>query len=123
MTPQQQRCLSYIRDYIADHDGVAPSYAEIAVNLGMASKQGIHRLISALESRGYLTRVPTLARSIRLADSDDASLLSPRLLAKLHAYCARTGERPDAVVCELVGIFLGEEEGGAIATRAAEASP
>ncbi len=55
MTPQQKRCLDFIRDHIARH-GVSPSYREIAKGLGLKSTAGVSRLVAALIIRGHLYR-------------------------------------------------------------------
>ncbi|MFE0019297.1 LexA family protein [Mesorhizobium sp. NPDC059054] len=65
MTTRQRALLVFVRGYI-DRHGVAPSFEEMKSGLGLASKAGIHRMISGLEDRGFLTHAPRRARSIRL---------------------------------------------------------
>jgi len=49
-----------------DGDGVCPSFEEMRGALDLQSKSGVHRLIGALEERGYLRRLPNRARAIEL---------------------------------------------------------
>ena len=48
---------------------IPPSFEEMKVALNLKSKSGIHRLITALEERGFLRRLPHRARSIELLKS------------------------------------------------------
>lgn len=63
LTPNQSRCLAAIERHLADH-GFAPSYEELAAALDLRSKSSIHRLITALERRGFIRRMPQCARAI-----------------------------------------------------------
>lgn len=65
MTVRQRALLMFVRAYIGRY-GVAPSFEEMKSGLGLASKAGIHRMITGLEERGFLTHAPRRARSIRL---------------------------------------------------------
>ncbi len=61
--------------------GVPPSFDEMKDALDLRSKSGIHRLISALEERGFIRRLPNRARAlevIRLPDSIAPGLANPR---------------------------------------------
>lgn len=64
LTRCQKEALEFIREYCAEHGGVAPSYDEIMSGLGIHSKSGVHRLVTALEQRGHIDRIPGIARSI-----------------------------------------------------------
>jgi|TARA_R100000789_G_scaffold98626_1_gene102922 SOS-response transcriptional repressor LexA len=65
MTPRQKECFDFISGFW-DEKGYAPSYDEIAEALGAKSKASIAGLVSKLEERGFIRRVPHLARSIHL---------------------------------------------------------
>lgn len=65
LTARQRDLLTFIRRYIGQH-GIAPSFDEMKAELGLASKSGIHRMISGLEERGYISRMPDRARAITL---------------------------------------------------------
>lgn len=63
LTRKQRELLLFISAHQAD-TGVTPSFDEMARGLGLASKSGVHRLISGLEERGYVRRLPHRARAI-----------------------------------------------------------
>ena len=65
MTPRHKGCLDFIGAFWADK-GYAPSYDEIKDALGAKSKSSVAALVTKLEERGYIQRMPNLARSIRL---------------------------------------------------------
>jgi repressor LexA len=65
MTKKQKETLDFIREFWADK-GYAPSYDDIADAVGLRSKSGINRLISALKERGWIDYIPNKARSIRV---------------------------------------------------------
>lgn len=65
MTEKQYALLKYLREYMADKP-VAPSYEEMMNHLEVTSKSGIHRLLSALEERNHIRRIPNRARAIEL---------------------------------------------------------
>ena len=66
MLTQKQRDLLILIDKRIKAVGVPPSYDEMKDALGLASKSGIHRLISALEERGFICRLPNKARAIEV---------------------------------------------------------
>jgi SOS-response transcriptional repressor LexA len=66
LTQVQQRVLGYIGRYIAEHDGVPPSFDEIMTEVGVVSKSGVHRIVTALEERGYIKRLHNRARTLSL---------------------------------------------------------
>ena len=66
VTAPQHRVLEFVRDYIAEHQGIGPSFEEIMEGTGYASKCSIHRILSNLEKRGYIERVKHAARAIRV---------------------------------------------------------
>ncbi|WP_395393109.1 MarR family transcriptional regulator [Novosphingobium sp. BL-8A] len=68
LTTQQSRLLSYLAGYLASTGGVAPSFDEMCAATGIASKSGIHRLLSSLEERGHVRRIPQRARAIEIVD-------------------------------------------------------
>lgn len=75
MTPRMSACLRFISTFWAEKD-YAPSYDEIRKGLGVKSKGSVSELVAKLEERGYIERMPNLARSIRVcrrADTPGAS--------------------------------------------------
>ena len=70
LTAKQQQLLLFIHGRLKD-DGISPSFDEMKDALGLKSKSGIHRLINALEERGFIKRMTNRARAlevIRLPD-------------------------------------------------------
>jgi repressor LexA len=73
LTRKQHELLTYLQRYLGDH-GVSPSFDEMRDALGLKSKSGIHRLITGLEERGFIRRLPHRARAIEvLRLPEDAS--------------------------------------------------
>ena len=65
LTKKQKNLLLYINKKIRS-TGVSPSYEEMKNSLNLKSKSGIHRLISALEERGFIRRVAHKARALEV---------------------------------------------------------
>jgi len=65
LTRKQKELLLLIRDRLAV-DGVPPSFDEMKIALGLKSKSGIHRLITGLEERGFIKRLPHRARALEI---------------------------------------------------------
>ena len=65
LTKKQHQLLLFIHDRL-NRDGVAPSFDEMKEALELRSKSGIHRLIIALEERGFLRRLPHRARALEV---------------------------------------------------------
>jgi repressor LexA len=71
LTPKQQELLSFIQTRL-DEGGVSPSFEEMKDALDLRSKSGIHRLINALEERGFIRRLPNRARALEVLKLPDA---------------------------------------------------
>jgi repressor LexA len=65
LTRKQQELLLYINDKL-NEGGVSPSFDEMKDALGLKSKSGIHRLITGLEERGFIRRLPHRARALEV---------------------------------------------------------
>lgn len=63
MTEKQRQLLSFIERFQASH-GSAPSFEEMKDALGLRSKSGVHRLVSALAEAGHISRARYRARRI-----------------------------------------------------------
>ena len=63
LTNKQKQLLSLLIKRI-EQDGVSPSYEEICLELNLKSKSGIHRIVKALEERGYIEHLENKARAI-----------------------------------------------------------
>lgn len=65
LTRKQHELLCYIHDRLAE-TGVSPSFEEMKEALDLKSKSGVHRLISALEERGFIHRLANRARALEV---------------------------------------------------------
>ncbi len=65
LTKKQKDLLLFIHEKMSEDD-IPPSFEEMKEALGLKSKSGIHRLISALEERGYIQRLPHRARALEI---------------------------------------------------------
>lgn len=65
LTKKQKNLLIFINEKLK-RTGISPSYDEMRVSLNLKSKSGIHRLISALEERGFIKRLPHKARALEV---------------------------------------------------------
>jgi len=65
LTRKQYELLRFISERLKE-SGVPPSFDEMKDALDLRSKSGIHRLITALEERGFIRRLPNRARAIEV---------------------------------------------------------
>ncbi len=65
LTPKQKELLMFIHERVKE-SGVPPSFDEMKDALDLRSKSGIHRLITALEERGFIRRLPHRARALEI---------------------------------------------------------
>ena len=63
LTNKQNQLLCFLIERIEQY-GVSPSYEEICLELNLKSKSGIHRIVKALEERGYIQHLENKARAI-----------------------------------------------------------
>ncbi len=79
LTRKQHELLSFVNERLTN-TGISPSFEEMKEALGLRSKSGVHRLITALEERGFIRRLPHRARAlevIRLAEQQGAPVARP----------------------------------------------
>ena len=67
LTERQRQVLDFIRQHIMEQ-GIAPSVREICTHFGLRGPAGIHRILKALENKGFLTSTPGKKRSWRLTE-------------------------------------------------------
>ena len=98
LTRKQHELIRFIQSRLED-TGVSPSFEEMKDALDLKSKSGVHRLISALEERGFIRRLPNRARalevmrqpedvtkgSVRAAANGNSALMGMRAPAKAAA--------------------------------------
>ena len=65
LTKKQKELLNFIHSF-QSKNGVTPSYEEMKSALGLRSKSGIHRLVIALEERGFVKRLAHKARALEV---------------------------------------------------------
>lgn len=65
LTAKQRELIVFIQQRL-EETGVSPSFEEMKEALDLKSKSGVHRLISALEERGFLRRLPNRARALEV---------------------------------------------------------
>ncbi len=65
LTRKQHELICFIEDRLAQ-TGISPSFEEMKDALSLKSKSGVHRLISALEERGFIRRLPNRARALEI---------------------------------------------------------
>jgi repressor LexA len=70
LTRKQSELLTYIQARLGE-SGVSPSFEEMKDALALKSKSGVHRLISALEERGFIRRLPNRARALEILRMPD----------------------------------------------------
>jgi repressor LexA len=73
LTQKQLNLFNFLKTKL-EKSNVSPSYEEMKVALGLNSKSGIHRLIIALEERGFIRRMHNKARAIEIIDNKKDSL-------------------------------------------------
>lgn len=88
LTKKQIQLLEFIQTRMA-RDGVPPSFDEMKLALDLRSKSGIHRLVTALEERGFIRRLPHRARALEILrlpealmrDDTEAGGFKPRVIS------------------------------------------
>ncbi len=88
LTRKQNELLLFINKRLND-DGVSPSFDEMKEALRLKSKSGIHRLITGLEERGFLRRLPHRARALQVLKLPDAAALPAANVTPLLAEARR----------------------------------
>lgn len=84
LTTKQQELLTFINNRL-DEGGVSPSFEEMKDALDLRSKSGIHRLINALEERGFIRRLPNRARALEVLKLPDGMDRARKAAAALAA--------------------------------------
>lgn len=72
LTRKQHELLIYIHDRLSE-SGISPSFEEMKEALDLKSKSGVHRLISALEERGFIVRLANRARALEVVKMPERS--------------------------------------------------
>ena len=72
LTAKQRELLIFIKQRLGE-TGISPSFDEMREALDLKSKSGVHRLISALEERGFIRRLPNRARALEVLKMPETS--------------------------------------------------
>ena len=91
LTAKQRDLLNFLREYQQEHDH-APSFDEMKDAVGLKSKSGIHRLVSALEERGHIRRLANRARAIEIIDETPVAQANPKPSADSNVVQANFGQ-------------------------------
>ena len=110
LTRKQHELLTFINQRLAA-TGIAPSFDEMKDALNLRSKSGIHRLISGLEERGFIRRLPHRARALEVVRLPEESAAQPA--------AAVAGERGRFSPTVIRGDFAGALPGTPVASDAA----
>ncbi len=92
LTAKQRELLQFITVRL-EENGVSPSFEVMKDALDLKSKSGVHRLISALEERSFIRRLPNRARALEVIRQPEDSVAAPRVRANDNVVPMR---RPDA---------------------------
>ena len=76
LTAKQHELLSFINHRLGE-TGISPSFDEMREALELKSKSGVHRLISALEERQFIRRLPNRARALEILKMPDLAVTKP----------------------------------------------
>lgn len=107
LTAKQHELLQFIQRRL-EESGISPSFEEMKEALDLKSKSGVHRLISALEERGFIRRLPNRARALEVIKQPEDSVSVPRKakndnLAPLNKAPARPEPANDVIEIPLHG--------------------
>lgn len=81
LTPKEAELYAYLRQRISA-TGVGPSFEEMREAMGLNSKSGVHRILTALELKGRIRRLPHRARAIEIIGDGQADPYSVRAVAR-----------------------------------------
>jgi repressor LexA len=73
LTRKQHELITFIQNRL-EASGISPSFEEMKEALDLKSKSGVHRLISALEERGFIRRLPNRARALEVIKTPEGSV-------------------------------------------------
>ncbi len=95
LTAKQHELLLFIQRRL-EESGISPSFEEMKEALDLKSKSGVHRLISALEERGFIRRLPNRARALEVLKQTEDSNSKQAAAANANDTVARVTTPPAA---------------------------
>ncbi|NQX94493.1 MAG: transcriptional repressor LexA [Erythrobacter sp.] len=84
LTAKQHELIQFIQQRL-EETGISPSFEEMKEALDLKSKSGVHRLISALEERGFIRRLPNRARALEVIKQPEDATPGPRASVTMPA--------------------------------------
>jgi repressor LexA len=115
LTRKQRELLKFIQERLGD-SGISPSFDEMKEALGLKSKSGVHRLITGLEERGFIRRLPHRARALEVTRLSDDQM-SSRTAAAAPADAGKRGFSANVIR----GDFTPSLPGAVVAAQASSA--
>lgn len=100
LTRKQHELICFINDRL-DETGVSPSFEEMKEALDLKSKSGVHRLISALEERQFIRRLPNRARALEVLKMPERGTNTPTKTTAAPAANLRAMPEPANDVIEI----------------------
>ncbi|ANY20712.1 LexA repressor [Tsuneonella dongtanensis] len=94
LTAKQRELLHFITVRL-EESGISPSFEEMKEALDLKSKSGVHRLISALEERGFIRRLANRARALEVIRQPEDSVAAPRTRSADNVVPLRPPVRPE----------------------------
>lgn len=107
LTQKQQQVFQFLADRIGN-TGIAPSYEEIAKELGITSNAIVMRHLDELMARGYIRRIPHKARAIEILGQPSSVRLSSQVTELLNKCAKKEGVKPETLAEEAIRSYLGE---------------
>jgi repressor LexA len=100
LTSKQRELLQFIHERLRQ-SGVSPSFDEMREALDLKSKSGVHRLVSALEERQFIRRLPNRARALEVIKMPETA--SPTLAAAMATKAVLPAAANDTIEIPLHG--------------------
>ena len=83
LTRKQHELITFIQNRL-EETGISPSFEEMKEALDLKSKSGVHRLISALEERGFIRRLPNRARALEVLREPEGAKAAAKVAANAN---------------------------------------
>ena len=95
LTAKQHELIRFIQQRL-EETGISPSFEEMKEALDLKSKSGVHRLISALEERGFIRRLPNRARALEVIKQPEDVTPTGKVQAANDVVSIATSPAPEA---------------------------
>jgi len=82
MTPKQKQLFDYL-SFEIEATGICPSFEEMKNAMGLHSKSGVHRLVSALKKQGLIDFLPNMSRTITIVKPYTQKEIRPNKLIEI----------------------------------------